>query len=232
MKAREDPRVDLNGFLDSLWLLSGLKPSSRRLLEAASRLRRMTRGEILFFPSDPAESIYIVRSGIVSIVLNSPDGRELVIDEVRAGQMFGDLEALTRKTRVVGAVARSAGDLLVIPCGAFLDVLDAEPLLARRMLEFTASRWQASARRQEALAFMNAQSRLARDLLALEEQEREKGYITVSQEELAHGSGLIRQTVAKALGDWRRKGWLLTGRGRIVILNRKALEQVESGLLD
>jgi CRP-like cAMP-binding protein len=200
-------------------------------LEGACRFHRVAKGEILFFPSDPAESIFIVRSGIVSIVLNSPDGRELVIDEVRAGQIFGDLEVLTRQARVVGAVARSNGELLVIPCGAFLDVLDAEPLLARRILELTANRWQASARRQEALAFMNAQSRLAHDLLTLEEQEREKGYITVSQEELAHGSGLIRQTVAKALGDWRRKGWLLTGRGRIVILNRKALEQVESGLL-
>jgi hypothetical protein len=49
------------------------------------------------------------------------------------------------------------------------------------------------------------------------------------QEELAYSTGLIRQTVAKALGVWRRGGWLLTGRGRIVILNRKALESVESG---
>ena len=54
--------------------------------------------------------------------------------------------------------------------------------------------------------------------------EGDKGYVTTSQEELANGTGLIRQTVAKALGKWRRDGWLKTGRGRIVILNRKALE--------
>jgi CRP/FNR family transcriptional regulator, anaerobic regulatory protein len=65
----------------------------------------------------------------------------------------------------------------------------------------------------------------------LEKDEKAKGYVTISQEELAHRTGLIRQTVAKALGKWRRAGWLITGRGRILLLNRKALEELESNLL-
>ena len=79
-------------------------------------------------------------------------------------------------------------------------------------------------------AFLDAQARLARLLLELEKQEQEKGYITISQDELARRTGLIRQTVAKALGKWRRAGWLITGRGRILILNRKALEELETSL--
>ncbi len=232
MKPRGEPGSEPLEFLNGLSLFSGLKLPATQVLAAACRFRHVDKGEILFFPGDVAESVYIVRSGIVSIVLNSPDGRELTVDEIRPGQLFGDLETLTGKPRSVSAVVRSKSELLIIPSDAFLCILDDEPRLARRLLELTAHRLQNSTRRQEALAFMNAQARLARDLLALEEQERERGYITVSQEELAHGSGLIRQTVAKALGQWRRKGWLLTGRGRIVILNRKALRQVESGLLD
>ena len=86
--------------------------------------------------------------------------------------------------------------------------------------------------REMALAFLDAQARLARYLLHLEQEERDAGYVTVSQEDLARGTGLIRQTVAKALGQWRREGWLLTGRGRIVILNRKALERLQGGSVD
>ncbi len=232
MKSRAEAAAEVLEFLSSLSLFSDLKVPAVQLLAGACRFRLVEKGEILFFAGDPAETVYVVRSGIVSIVLNSSDGRELIVDEIRPGQLFGDLETLTRKPRSVGAVARSDSELLIIPSPAFLCILDDEPRLARRLLEFTANRLQNSTRRQEALAFMNAQARLARDLLALEEQERDRGYITVSQEELARASGLIRQTVAKALGQWRRKGWLLTGRGRIVILNRKALRQVESGLLD
>ena len=108
---------------------------------------------------------------------------------------------------------------------------DDEPQLARQMLEITANRLQMSGKRESALAFMDAQARLARLLLELEEDEQDKGYVTISQDELAHRTGLIRQTVAKALGKWRRAGWLITGRGRILILNRKKLEALEDSLL-
>ena len=109
--------------------------------------------------------------------------------------------------------------------------MDEEPQLARLILEITANRLQMSVQRESALAFMDAQARLARLLLELEEQEQKKGYITISQEELAQRTGLIRQTVAKALGKWRRAGWLITGRGHILILDRKALKKMENNLL-
>lgn len=220
------------GLLRSLPLFSGISETSLNLLAQACRLRRVPKGEILFLLSDPGECAYVVRSGAVSIVLNSPDGREMVIEEVRPGEMFGEEELLTRKAYCAGARAHTTCELLVIPSETFLRVIDQEPHLARLVLDFTAQRLHKSIRQQMALAFMNAQARLARALLALEEEQRDIGYVTVSQDELAASSGLIRQTVAKALGEWRRNGWLLTGRGRIVVLNRKALERVEAGLLD
>jgi hypothetical protein len=78
---------------------------------------------------------------------------------------------------------------------------------------------------------MDAQARLARLLLELEKLEKETGRITISQHELAHCTGLIRQTAAKALGK-RGRQWLpLTGRGRIVLLDYKALKELGNKLL-
>ncbi len=232
MNGRGQTSSEILDFLHSIPLFSGLKESSARHLAGACRFRHVHKGEILFLLSEPGEVAYVVRSGAVSIVLNSPDGRELLINEMHPGEMFGELELLTRKTHSASAVARSNGELLVIPAEAFLRVLEEESQLVRRVLEFTAHRLQQTTKRLMALAFMDAQTRLARTLLALEEEERDAGFVTVSQEELASGSGLIRQTVAKALGEWRRNGWVLTGRGRIVVLNRKALEKLEQGALD
>lgn len=232
MKGRGETSTEILAFLHSVPVFSCLKETSARRLAGASRFQRINKGEILFFLSDPGETAYVVRSGAVSIVLNSPDGREMVINEMHPGEMFGELELLTRKGRSAGAVARTNGELLVIPSEAFLRAVDEEPRLVRFILELTADRLQKSTTRLIALAFMDAQARLARTLLALEQEEREAGYVTVSQEELASDSGLIRQTVAKALGEWRRNGWVLTGRGRIVVLNRKALEKLDKGQLD
>jgi len=231
MRAKGEAVSDVLGFLAGIPPFSKLSESSCLLLARESRFKRIDKGEILFFQHDPSELAYIVRSGDISIILNSLDGREMVINEMHSGDLFGELGILTKRSRSTSAIARSKSDVLLIPGQAFLQVVESEPQFALRMLEMTAGRLQMSGKREGALAFMDAQARLARLLLQLEEQEQEKGYVTISQDELAHHTGLIRQTVAKALGKWRRSGWLITGRGRILILNRKALEELESNLL-
>jgi CRP-like cAMP-binding protein len=218
-------------FLHGIPLFSTIRESSLQSLARASRFQHVEKGGILFFQSDKSELAYIVQSGTISIVLNSPDGREMVINEMHKGDLFGELGILTGRNRSTSAIARTNSDLLVIPRGAFLRVVDDEPQLTRRMLEMTATRLQVSSEREGALVFMDAQARLAHLLLELDKQEVDTGYITISQDELAHRTGLIRQTVAKALGNWRRKGYLLTGRGRIVLLNHKALRELENQLI-
>jgi len=231
MKSRGNSVFEIQNFLEGLPLLADFSKSSFSLLASECRLRQVEKGEILFFQSDPSDSAYIVKSGNISIILNSPDGREMVINQMRPGDMFGELGILTKKTRSTSAIAQSKSEVLTIPKRVFTEIVKSEPQFAIRMLEITAERLQTSGKRESALAFLDAQARLARLLLELEEQEQDKGYITISQEELAHHTGLIRQTVAKALGKWRRAGWLITGRGRILILNKKALEELESNLL-
>jgi len=231
MGASGNAVVEIRDFLELHPLFSELQADSLRSLGRACRFKVFEKGERLFWEADPAECAYVIRSGRVAIVLNSPDGREMSIEEMRPGDIVGELGLLTRKTHSAGALVKTRTEALMIPRETFLLVLDHEPAMARRLLDITASRLHKSASREMALAFMDAQARLARHLLALEELEKAKGYVTASQEELAQATGLIRQTVAKALGQWRRDGWLLTGRGRILILNRKALRQVEDGKL-
>ena len=228
MKSQGEFVSEVLGFLYSTSLFSELSESSAKVLANACRFQRIKKGEILFFQSDASEQIYVVRTGVLSIILSSPDGRDMVINEMHVGDILGELGVLTKQPRSTSAMARTESELLVIPCQVFLRVLDDEPQLARRLLDITANRLRRSGEREGALAFMDAQARLARLLLELDEQELEKGYITISQEELAHNTGLIRQTVAKALGKWRRDGWLLTGRGRIMLLNRKALKELKN----
>jgi len=218
-------------FLNGIPLFSRLNEGSMQSLARASRFIHIKKGEVLFFQFDPSELAYVVRRGDISIVLNSPDGREMVINEMRKGDLFGELGILTGKNRSTSAIARSDSEVLVIPHKAFLRILDDEPQLTRRMLELTVSRLQVSSERESALVFMDAQARLAHLLLELDKREVDTGYITISQDELAQRTGLIRQTVAKALGNWRRKGYLLTGRGRIVLLNHKALRELENQLI-
>jgi len=215
-------------FLAGVTLFSRVSKSGMATLRGTSWFQKFDQGEIVYFEADPAEAVYVVKTGRIALMLNSPDGRVMVLQQFRPCEVFGAACVLTRSPRTATAMARDSSEVLVIPGTPFLAALKSEPALTQGLLELLAGRVQLGIVREQALAFFNAQARLARHLLELDAQEAQKGYITASQEELASSTGLIRQTVAKALGVWRRDGWLLTGRGRIVILNRKALEGVES----
>lgn len=221
-------------YLSCVPLLKGIGPHNLNRLARVSRWRQVRRGEFLFLQGDTAESAFVVCTGWIVITLNSADGRELAINEMRDGDMFGENALIGHAPRSASAVARDTSDILEIPRASFMAVLDDEPHLARRMLEIAVQRLAAANERESALAFLSAPARLARVLRELDELDHrtsDRGYVTLSQEELALRTGLTRQTVARFLGDWRRKGWLLTGRGRIMLLKRKELLRIEESSL-
>jgi CRP-like cAMP-binding protein len=217
------PKLSLHDLLAQLPLFQGVEPAVLTALERASLHKRIAKGAYLFFRGDPAEHFYLLLAGRIIIGLTSIDGRELIINVMQPGDFFGELGLLTGQPRSANALAGAASELVAVPRRAFLEVLESEPAVARRLLEVTAERLGRTSDFENSLAFLDAQARLARLLLDLDNENEALGYITISQEELARRSGLIRQTVAKALGQWRRNGWLLTGRGHIVLLNHNAL---------
>jgi CRP-like cAMP-binding protein len=206
-------------FLSSQTLFEGIDPLNLVEIAKGSRLKPVPKGGFIFFQHDVADAVYVVWRGVIAIRLENPDGRELVINEMGVGDCFGELGILTGEPRSASAEAIVDSEVLLIPGEVFKKALEREPMLASRLLEITARRLQNSSKREEALAFYDAQQRLATQLLVLDQQSRDIGYLTLSQDELATRIGLTRQTVATILGRWRRSGWLLTGRGHIVLLN-------------
>ncbi len=220
---KETRRPSLNFSLCSVPLFANVSEPMLAALADASHIWRVPKGRILFSQTDAAETFFVVRSGCIAIVLSTPDGRELVINEMGPGDYFGELAIVTDQPRSTSAVARETSEVIAISREAFLAALDSEPKLMREVLQTTAQRLWRSSERESALAFLDAAVRLARILLQLDRQSSADGFVTIAQEELAQHVGLTRQTVAKILGQWRRAGWVITGRGKIMLLNRAAL---------
>ncbi|MBP1701916.1 MAG: putative cAMP-binding protein-catabolite activator and regulatory subunit of cAMP-dependent [Chloroflexi bacterium] len=217
--------VNIQAFISSLPLFVGSRPESLAALAAASRIRKIPKGQVVFFQSDQGDAIYAVRSGSVAIQLVNTDGREMIINQVGPGEVFGELAVLTGRPRSTNVVAMKPTELVMISGEVFTRVVDSDMVITRHLLDLLAHRLSASTVRESSLAFLDGQARLALTLLNLDEQWQEEGLISASQAELAVRTGLTRQTVAKILGRWRRAGWLLTGRGRIMLLDREALKR-------
>ena len=216
---------DFETLLRRVPLFQTMDDAALHVLARVARVQRFARREYIFYQDDPGDAAYVIRSGTIAILLATDDGRELVINEIGAGECFGELALLTQAPRSASAVARSACDVIRLPRAEFLRELESQPKLMRQVLQVTAERLRASTERERALAFLDAPARLARVLLELDRAASDKGYITLSQDELAQHIGVARQTTAKILGQWRRAGWILTGRGKLVVLDRAALRR-------
>jgi CRP/FNR family cyclic AMP-dependent transcriptional regulator len=195
-------------------------------LAKAAACKSAGQGEVLFTQMDPADHVYLVVSGCVALFLATKDGKELVINEMQPGDCFGELSLITDKPRSTGAMTREPSELLLIPSGSFMAALCADVILMQRVLETTANRLRKSSERESALAFLDADVRIARTLLDLDQKEGSQGFIRITQETLGNYVGLTRQTVARTLGAWRREGWVITARGGIRILDKAKLEDV------
>jgi CRP/FNR family transcriptional regulator, cyclic AMP receptor protein len=227
MSANGEPRPSPLKIIQHAPAFAGLPERVQHELARASRVRRVERGQLLFSQDDPAEAVYLVVSGRIAITLVTPDGRELVINDMQPGDLFGELAWLQDRKRTASAVAREPSEVVCIPGPVFLAQLDTDPQLMRQLLHTVAKRLRSSSERESALAFLTAPARVARLLL---EGAQAAGslpdLLTISQEEIGQRTGLTRQTVAKILGGWRRAGWIVTGRGRIMLINRAALRRL------
>ncbi len=220
---RSDSPATLLAALKRASLFTGVDDRDLQTLAQACHLRRLAVGDTLYAQSDEADAAYLVASGVVAIILTTADGRELIIGEMRAGECLGEVSLITETRRSTSAVAREAGAVVVIPRPAFASCVLADARVAARLVAVLAARLSDGIERERALAFLDAPTRLARVLMELDRAESARGYVTISQEELAQRIGATRQTTAKVLGQWRRRGWIVTGRGRIVVLNRSAV---------
>lgn len=216
---------DLAAFLHRVPAFADLDDAAVKLLARVAHIKRVSRHTYLFYQDDPGDTAYVVLSGEIAILLATPDGRELVINELYAGECFGELALLTNAPRSASALARKESEVVVLPRAEFMVELERQPKLMRHVLEVTAQRLRDSTERERALAFYDAPARLARILLEMDRAASDRGFITLSQDEIAQHVGIARQTAAKILGQWRRAGWLLTGRGKIVLLDRAALRK-------
>jgi len=217
---------DLSTFLKCVPLFADLNAAALSTLARVSHTERIPKQQLVFSEGDPGDAAYVIRSGAIAILLTTPDGRELVINEMNPCECFGELSLLTNTPRSASAIARANSELIVIPREDFLSEMEHEPRIMRRLLASLADQLRHSTEREGALAFLDAPLRLARMLLQLDHANRELGYVTISQEELAQHIGITRQTTAKILGQWRRQGWIVTGRGKLVVLDRNALRKI------
>jgi CRP/FNR family cyclic AMP-dependent transcriptional regulator len=201
--------------------------SLHHFLDQCHKRRHPARSDI-FRPGDPASTLYYVISGSLSVISEEPDGRELVLGYINAGEFIGEMglfvEAQQREVLLRSRVACELAELsyerlhqlfagsLSAECPKILYAIGAQ--LSKRLLD--------TSRKASRLAFLDVAGRISRTLgdLCLEPDAMshpQGTQIRVSRQELARIVGCSREMAGRVLKQLQEEG-KLHARGKTVVV--------------
>lgn len=204
-----------------------LDERERHNLAAYARSRTFAVNEPVFYIGDPGYSMMGVAVGTVRISLPTPKGREIILADLTAGELFGEIALLDGKPRSANATALTKCELLVLERRDVLPFLERSPIACLNLMQLLCARIRRSDERMAEIAFFDLPVRLARALMRYAPQGRGPPKLSLSQRELAEMSGATRENVNRCLREWQRSGILELKNRWTIILKPEALQAIE-----
>ena len=202
-----------------------------RTIARTMRHRRFRRGEVIFHQGDVGDSLQIVVSGALKIVLPSAAGEEAIIATLRSGDFFGELALLDGAPRSATAAAVEATETLALPRDAFLVLLGEDEVLTQSLLAGIAAELRRLTGHVEELHFLDLAGRLAVRLARLGRERDPKATGSVeldwpyTQSDLAAMIGATRQSVNRLLSTLVDDGLVRVEHDTLVITDLERLEE-------
>ncbi|MBI5344819.1 MAG: Crp/Fnr family transcriptional regulator [Deltaproteobacteria bacterium] len=215
-------------YINTNKIFSGLSEKDKG--EIASRLteRHVKKRGLVYNPGDKAETVYILKEGRIRITRFSEDGRELTIDILEPGDLFGELTAAGGEERETDAIAMEDSFICAIKRRDFEDFIGKMPDLSLTITKWIGLRLRRVESRFMDMLFQDVRTRLItifRDLAqkyGVPVDGGRKIELRLSHKEIASLIGATRETVSLELNNLKRSGDILSD-GKYFILPSKHL---------
>lgn len=213
-------------FLSSVPLFRGLDRDELSKFGELVRERSYPKGSVILFQDDPGDSLYILRTGRVKVVLIGEDGREVILGVLEPGAHFGELALIDDQPRSAHVIAMQDAHLLILRREDFRRRVDANPSVAWALLCELSRRLRRADEKIGGLVLLDVPGRIARLLLDL---STEAGGALIEKalthQTIAQMIGASRETVSRAMKEFQEAGLIRVERRRIAVANRDALEK-------
>ena len=161
MEPEAGPTTRKRAILAAQPVFSSLPDPLLAQLSDHARVVECPAGSLIFAKGDPGHALYIVLDGAVKISVPSDEGREIALNLIRAGEIFGEIALLDGKVRTADAEAFLATTVMVIDRRDFLHALREEPELGLKLLGIMSDRLRRTSQQVEDISFVDWPSRLA-----------------------------------------------------------------------
>jgi CRP/FNR family transcriptional regulator, cyclic AMP receptor protein len=185
---------------------------------------------VILLENDWGGSVYFILEGWAKIRTYNLDGKEVTLNILGKGEIFGEMAALDEVPRSTDVITLTTTTIGSIPAQDFIQLIHGEPLAGVRLAQLMAKRLRQVNRRLR-LRESDSTSRVADTLLFLAEGQgklKQQGteIPNLPHRELSSLSGLARETVTRVLTKLEKRGLIKRDQDLMYIPDVPALERL------
>lgn len=203
-------------------------------LEQTSLKETFKKKESIFSEGEPARWFCILTKGKIKITKLSYDGKEIILELIKAPDFFGGLAVLKGFPYPASAIAMEESEVIKIPREVFLKLVEKYPSINKAMLSFLIDRVKVTQETLKNVAFERVETRIASALLRLSEKygrTEEDGLmidLRLTKQELADMVGTTVETAIRVMSRFKKSGYLNEKDGNIIIKDINKLKELSS----
>lgn len=193
------------------------------VVRAVASERTYAKNAVVLTEGEMGDSLYMIQSGKVRVVIGDEEGRELILKILGPGDFFGEMSMIDKQPRSASVTTIEPATFLVLSNAAFERCVEQAPRIANMVMRILAQRVREADRKIGTLALMDVYGRVASTLLELAVYTNGKLVVgeKLSQQDLANMVGASREMVNRILKDLSERGFISIESKSITIINRE-----------
>jgi len=200
-------------------LFSVLPENQLALLTGVVSRKSFPRGTTIIAAGDVTESLYVVISGRMKVMMSDDEGREVILAMLGTGEYFGEMGLVDDSPRSASVVALEACELLSLSKRDFKNCLNDNFEMAMTVMRGLVKRLREADKKIGSLALMDVYGRVARLLLEMAETIDGQKVVTkkLAKQDIAKMIGASREMVSRVMKDLQTGGFIEVRAGSIFL---------------
>jgi len=205
--------------LKAVPLFTSFPEDQLRMLTTMVTRRSAARSTTIMAGGDATDSLYIVLSGRLKVMMSDSDGKEVILSILGPGEFFGEMGLIDDEPRSASVVTIEPCELLAIAKRDFKKCLLENNEMAMAVMRGLVKRLREADRKIGSLALLDVYGRVARLLLDMAENVNGEKVVTkrLPKQDIAKMIGASREMVSRVMKDLQMGGYIEV-RGSTIVL--------------
>jgi CRP/FNR family cyclic AMP-dependent transcriptional regulator len=205
--------------LKAVPLFASFPEDQLRVLTTLVTRKSAPRSTTIMAGGDPTDSLYIVLSGRIKVMMSDSEGKEVILSILGPGEFFGEMGLIDDEPRSATVVTIEPCELLSIAKRDFKKSLADNFEMAMAVMRGLVKRLREADRKIGSLALLDVYGRVARLLLDMAENVGGEKVVTkrLPKQDIAKMIGASREMVSRVMKDLQTGGYIEVRGSTIVV---------------